>query len=126
MKEVLAVLRSTRVNHTKNALTAAGFLGFTCTSCLGRGKKLVDPNLLKLIMESGNLPMTAAGESMTEATRLIPKRIFSIIVSDERVKDAVDVIIAVNQTQNPGDGKIFISPIAESYSVRIGDQADVV
>ncbi|MDR2051630.1 MAG: P-II family nitrogen regulator [Deltaproteobacteria bacterium] len=126
MKEVLAVLRSTKVNHTKNALTAAGFLGFTCVSCLGRGKKLVDPNLLKLILESGNLPMTAAGEAMTEATRLIPKRIFSIIVPDGRVKDVVDVIIAVNQTQNPGDGKIFVTPVLESYSVRIGGEADVV
>jgi nitrogen regulatory protein PII 2 len=126
MKEIMAILRSTKVNHTKNALTAAGFLGFSCASCLGRGKKLVDPNLLKLIMESGNLPMTAAGESMTEATRLIPKRLFSIVIPDERVRDAVDVITAVNSTGNPGDGKIFVLPVLESYSVRLGDISDII
>ncbi|MDR2820127.1 MAG: P-II family nitrogen regulator [Desulfovibrio sp.] len=126
MKEIMAILRSTKVNHTKNALTAAGFLGFSCASCLGRGKKLVDPNLFKLIMDSGNLPMTAAGESMTEATRLIPKRIFSIVIPDERVRDAVDVITAVNSTGNPGDGKIFVLPVQESYSVRLGDISDII
>jgi nitrogen regulatory protein PII 2 len=126
MKEVMAILRSARVNHTKNALTAAGFLGFSCAACLGRGKKLIDPGLLKLIMDSGNLPLTAAGETMTEATRLIPKRLFSLIVPDERVRDAVDVIIAVNQTQNPGDGRIFVLPVMESYSVRLGEKADIL
>jgi nitrogen regulatory protein PII 2 len=125
MKEVLAILRSTKVNHTKNALTAAGFAGFSCAACLGRGKKLVDAGLIKLIMESGSLPMTAAGESMTEATRLIPKRVFSIVVPDERVEDAVNVLIAVNSTGNPGDGKIFVQPVAESYSVRMGEISGV-
>ena len=125
MKEILAILRSTKVNQTKRALTAAGFAGFSCASCLGRGKRLVDENLLRLIVESGNLPMSAAGESMTEATRLIPKRIFSLIVSESRVRDAVDVLIAVNSTGNPGDGKIFVLPVAESYSVRMGAINDI-
>jgi nitrogen regulatory protein PII 2 len=125
MKEIMAILRSTKINHTKSALTAAGFLGFSCAACLGRGKKLLDPGLLKMIMDSGNLPLTAAGETMTESTRLIPKRIFSLIVPDDRVRDAVDVLIAVNQTQNSGDGKIFVLPVIESYSVRLGAKADV-
>ncbi|MDR3175270.1 MAG: P-II family nitrogen regulator [Desulfovibrio sp.] len=125
MKEILAVLRSTKVNHTKNALAAAGFAGFTCAACLGRGKRLVDPALFRMIMESGNLPMTAVGESLTEATRLIPKRIFSLVVPDARVKDAVEVLIAVNSTGKPGDGKIFVLPIMESYSVRLGELNDV-
>ncbi|MDR1857209.1 MAG: P-II family nitrogen regulator [Desulfovibrio sp.] len=125
MKEILAILRTNKVNHTKNALTAAGFLGFTCAACLGRGKKLVDPAVLKLVMESGTLPMTAAGESMTEASRLIPKRIFSLIVDDHRVKDAVDVIIAVNSGGNPGDGRIFVLPVLESWSVRLGELSDI-
>lgn len=125
MKEVLAVVRSTKVNHTKQALTAAGFAGFTCNFCLGRGKKLVDPNLFKLIMDSGELPVSVAGEALSEATRLVPKRIFSIIVDDARVRDAVNVLIAVNSTGHPGDGKIFVLPVIESYSVRIGGLCDV-
>ncbi|MDR2199393.1 MAG: P-II family nitrogen regulator [Deltaproteobacteria bacterium] len=122
MKELMAVVRSNKVGKTKNALAAAGFPGFTCLPCLGRGKKLMDPGVLKLIMESGELPLTAAGESMTEASRLIPKRLFNIVVEDDRVSDVVDVLIAVNSTGHPGDGRIFILPVEESYSVRIGER----
>jgi nitrogen regulatory protein PII 2 len=124
VKEVMAIVRSTKVGQTKNALAAAGIPGFTCLPCLGRGKKLLDPGLLKLIVESGELPMTAAGESMTEASRLIPKRLFSFVLEDDRVKDAVDVIIAVNSTGHAGDGRIFVLPVRESYSVRLGAPAE--
>ncbi|MDR2350367.1 MAG: P-II family nitrogen regulator [Deltaproteobacteria bacterium] len=125
MKEIMAIVRSTKVGRTKNALAAAGFPGFTCVPCLGRGKKLMDPGVLKLIMESGELPLTAAGESMTEASRLIPKRLFNVIVEDERVRDAVDVIIAVNSSGHPGDGRIFVLPVTASYSVRLGAETEV-
>ncbi|MDR2387788.1 MAG: P-II family nitrogen regulator [Deltaproteobacteria bacterium] len=120
MKELMVIVRSTKVGQTKNALAGAGFPGFTCVPCLGRGKKLVDPGLLKLIMASGELPLTAAGESMTEASRLIHKRLFSIMVEDERVQDVTDILIAVNSTGHPGDGRIFVLPVEQSYSVRLG------
>jgi nitrogen regulatory protein PII 2 len=120
MKEVMAVVRTNKVGRTKEALAAAGFPGFTCIPCLGRGKKLLDPGLLKLIVESGQLPLTAAGESMTEATRLIPKRCFTLFVEDDRADDAVAVLIAVNSSGCPGDGKIFVLPVNESWSVRLG------
>jgi nitrogen regulatory protein PII 2 len=124
VKEILAIVRTSRVGPTKNALAAAGFPGFTCIPCLGRGKKLVDPGVLKLIMESGELPLTAAGESMTEASRLVPKRLFVVAVEDHRVNDAVDVLIAVNSTGHPGDGRIFVLPLADSYSVRLGQKVE--
>ncbi|MDR1656693.1 MAG: P-II family nitrogen regulator [Deltaproteobacteria bacterium] len=125
MRDLMVIVRTTKVSQTKNALAAAGFPGFTCAPCLGRGKKLVDPGVIKLIMESGELPLTAAGESMTEASRLIPKRLFHVIVEDERVQDAIDVLVAVNSTGHPGDGKIFVLPVDEAYNVRLGEQYGV-
>ncbi|MDR2459842.1 MAG: P-II family nitrogen regulator [Deltaproteobacteria bacterium] len=125
MKELMVIVRSTKVGQTKNALAAAGFPGFTCVPCLGRGKKLMDPGVLKLIMESGELPLTAAGESLTEAARLIPKRLFTIVVADERVQDAIDVLIAVNSSGHPGDGRIFVLPVKDSFSVRLGSPMEV-
>jgi nitrogen regulatory protein PII 2 len=125
MKEIMAIVRGNKVGQTKSALAAAGFPGFTCLPCLGRGKKLVDPGLLKLIMESGELPLTAAGESMTEASRLIPKRLFTLMVNDDRLRDAIDVLVAVNSTGHPGDGKIFVLPLLDSYSVRLGDRCEI-
>jgi nitrogen regulatory protein PII 2 len=125
MKELYAIVRTNKVGQTKNALAAAGFPGFTCIPCLGRGKKLMDPGVLKLIMESGDLPLTAAGESMTEASRLIPKRLFNIVVDDERVQDLCDVLVAVNGSGRPGDGRIFVLPVEDSYSVRLGEKCGV-
>jgi nitrogen regulatory protein PII 2 len=121
----MVIVRSNKVGQTKNALAAAGFPGFTCIPCLGRGKKLMNPGVLKLIMESGELPLTAQGESLTEASRLIPKRLFQIVVEDERVQDAVDVLIAVNSSGHPGDGRIFVLPVLESFTVRLGDTVGV-
>jgi len=43
------------------------------------------------------------------------------VVEDDQVDLAVKTIIKVNQTGNPGDGKIFILPIDETYKVRTGE-----
>ncbi|HAX51346.1 P-II family nitrogen regulator [Muricomes intestini] len=120
MKEIMAFIRSNKVNATKTALAEGGFPAFSCRKCLGRGKKSIDPELLNLVIAVGELPLDASGESLTEAIRLVPKRMFIVIVDDEKVKDAVDIIIETNQTGHQGDGKIFVLPIFESYRVRDG------
>lgn len=120
MKEIMAFIRPNKVNATKVALSEGGFPAFSCRPCLGRGKKSIDPELLKLVIATGELPMNTTGENLTEAVRLIPKRLFIVIVDDDKVKDAVDIMIEANQTGHPGDGKIFVLPMLESYRVRDG------
>ncbi|MCX7714540.1 MAG: P-II family nitrogen regulator [Clostridia bacterium] len=121
MKEVMAFIRVNKVNPTKDALAKAGFPAFVCRPCLGRGKKCVDPAVLRYVMETGDLPVSNVGESLTEGARLIPKRFFTLIVEDEQVDLAVNTIIKVNQTGNPGDGRIFVLPIEETFKVRTGE-----
>lgn len=121
MKEIMAIVRLNKVNVTKEALASAGFPAFTCRKVMGRGKKFVDPSLVQTIMETGELPVSPVGEYLTEGSRLIPKRYFTIIVPDECVKKVVDTIIEVNSTGNFGDGKIFVLPIDEAYRVRNGE-----
>lgn len=121
MKEVMAFIRVNKVNDTKKALGEAGFPSFTCRRVMGRGKKMLDPTVLKLVMDNGELPVSPVGEAMTETVRLIPKRFFTLVVEDESVKTVVDTLIRVNQTGNPGDGKIFIFDIPETYKVRTGE-----
>lgn len=121
MKEVMAFIRVNKVNDTKRALGEAGFPSFTCRRVMGRGKKMLDPAVLKVVMDTGELPISPVGEAMTETNRLIPKRFFTLVVEDESVKAVVDTIIRVNQTGNPGDGKIFIFDIPETYKVRTGE-----
>ena len=121
MKEVLAIIRMNMVNATKTALANAGYPAFSCRKCLGRGKKSVDMSMMQSLLEAGVPPTNSIGEHMTESGRLIAKRLFTIIVDDNQVDEVVAIIIDANQTGNPGDGKIFILPISEAYTVRTGE-----
>ncbi len=122
MKEVMAFIRQNKINRTKEALAEAGFPSFTCRKCLGRGKKSVDYSLVKSLIEDGEMPLTQSAEALTESSRLIPKRFFTLVVDDTEVQKVVKTIIDVNSTGNPGDGKIFVIPILESYRVRDGER----
>ena len=121
MKEVMAFIRLNMVGPTKEALSKAGFPSFSCRKCLGRGKKSIDPDILQKVLETGEIPVSPVGEYFTEGSRLIPKRFFTMVVNDDQVDAAVRTIVDTNQTGNPGDGKIFIIPITESYKVRTGE-----
>ncbi len=123
MKEVMAFIRTNRVNQTKAALSENGFPAFTCRPVLGRGKSGIDPGTLDVVLAQGELPRNAIGEHLTEAGRLIAKRVFTLIVNDADVKRVVEVIIETNRTGNKGDGKIFVLPIQEAYQVRNGELA---
>ena len=126
MREIMCFIRTNKVNDTKKTLAEHGFPAFTCRKCLGRGKKSIDPELLNTVLAAGELPLSPVGENLTEATRLIAKRYFTLIVDDKDVEKAVKAIIEVNQTGNPGDGKIFILPVTEAFSVRTGESTTVI
>jgi nitrogen regulatory protein PII 2 len=117
----MSFIRVNKVNETKRALAENGFPAFTCRKCLGRGKKSIDADLLNTVLAAGELPLSNIGEHVTEATRLIAKRFFTLIVEDQDVQKVVDVIITANQTGNPGDGRVFVLPIQETYTVRNGE-----
>lgn len=118
MKEVIGIIRSNKVNVTKESLAVAGFPAFTCRKVLGRGKKSIDMTLIENLILDENVPASPVAEDISEIGRLIPKRLFTLIVKDEDVKRVVDTIIKVNCTENPGDGKIFVLPINEVYRIR--------
>lgn len=124
MKEIMAIVRLNKVNATKNALADAGFPAFTCRKIMGRGKKAIDLALVKTIIDSEELPVSPIGEFISESSRLIPKRYFTLMVPDDKVDELVQVIMEVNSTGNPGDGKIFVIPMMESYRVRDGQLQD--
>ena len=121
MKEVMAFIRQNKINATKESLAEAGFPSFSCRKCLGRGKQAIDQNTLSLVMNTGELPVGAAGEHLTESYRLIPKRVITLIVNDEDVEKVVTTITKTNSTGNPGDGKIFVLPVQGSYKIRTGE-----
>ena len=123
MKEVLIIVRLNKVGQTKEALTKAGILGFTCRKVMGRGKKMYASELYS-VLEQGEVPANHIGECFTEGSRLIPKRVFTVMAQDEDVDKIVEAVMEVNSTGNPGDGKIFIMPVFEAYRIRDGKQQE--
>jgi nitrogen regulatory protein PII 2 len=121
MKEILAVIRQDKMNVTKVALAEAGVSSLNARKVLGRGKGNVDYRVL----HGAEAGQEAAIAQLGDGPRLIPKRLLSIVVTDERVPLVVDTIIKANQTQRPGDGKIFILPITDAVRVRTAEAGDV-
>lgn len=118
MKEVMAIIRMNKIGDTKKALAEAGFPSITCRKVYGRGKKKVNFELINDLIDDMPIAETDIIESITEAHRLISKRLLTIIVDDEDVQKVVDTIIESNQTGNMGDGKIFVSSIGDAIRVR--------
>jgi nitrogen regulatory protein PII 2 len=124
MKEVLAVIRPNKITPTKEALSAAGFPSLTVQPVVGRGRQSVDYALCADLNEHPEnraelLPLLAQGP------QLLAKRLLSLVVPDDRVSDVVDVLIAVNQTGAPGDGKVFVLPSTDAVRVSTGEAGSV-
>ena len=120
MKEVMAVIRMNMMNKTKKALTDAGISSMHARECLGRGKGLVDFNVLRGAEQGYEEAISLLGNSQ----RLVPKRMISMIVPDDLVDKIVSPVIETNQTGKSGDGKIFIMPVSEAYRVRTGERGN--
>jgi len=121
MKEIISVIRITKMNETKQALIDAGISAFTATGrVMGRGKGQVHYDILQGA-EEGH---PEAIEQLGNAPRLVAKRILTVVVPDELAQTAIDTIIKTNQTGKHGDGKIFVTPILETVRVRTGEAGD--
>jgi nitrogen regulatory protein PII 2 len=122
MKEIMAIVRINMMNKTKKALAEAGISSITARDALGRGKGLVDLTLL----EGAEKGYEEAVAQLGHGQRLIPKRIFFVVVPDNLVPKTVQTIIEVNKTGKSGDGKIFILPVADAIRVRTGETGNPV
>lgn len=120
MKEIMAVIRMNKINDTKRALNEAGISSFTATGRVqGRGKGQVDFRILHGATEGHPEAIRQLGEG----PRLVPKRLISVVVSDDWAQKTIDTIIKTNQTGSAGDGKIFVLPILEATRIRTGETA---
>ena len=120
MKEIIAVVRMNMMNRTKQALTEAGVAAFFAHEALGRGKGLVNPLVLQGAAQGREEALTVLGDK----DKLYPKRMVTAVVPDRDVEAVVQAIIAVNRTGQPGDGKIFVLPVADAVRVRTAETGE--
>ena len=117
MKEITAIIRMNKVQKTKDVLLECGFPSFTVRRVMGRGKQ-------RGLCFEFNPPLPNPEKEAETCIRFISKRMFTIIVDDENVNEVVQKIIEVNQTGNAGDGKIFVSSVAEAIRIRTGESGE--
>ncbi len=112
-----------KINETKRHLSENGFPVATCRKVYGRGAKKADYTLIEEILgNSIDIPQSKETlETISEAHRLIAKRLLMLVVNDEEVDKVVELIIEKNQTGNMGDGKIFVMPVADAIRVRTAE-----
>ncbi len=123
MKEIMAIIRMNKINPTKKALLDIGINSLTVRRVMGRGKMF---NVLSVLNEVG-IQEEVAGkivEGLVSGSRLIPKRLLTIVVQNSEAQKVVDTLIQVNQEGNAGDGKIFVLPILDAIRIRTGETGE--
>ncbi len=103
---VRAIVRPEKVNAVMSELMEAGFPAVTKLDVFGRGK------------QRG----VVVGDIQYDE---IPKEMLLLVVNDDDKDDVVKVIMRTARTGdngNFGDGRIFISPVLDAYTISTGKQ----
>ncbi len=106
MKKIEAVVRHFKLEDVKLALIEAGIRGMTISEVRGFGR------------QRGHSE-TYRGTDF--AVEFVPKSKVEVIVNDDQVDNVIDAIVRAAQTGSVGDGKIFVSDIAEVLRIRTNE-----
>jgi nitrogen regulatory protein PII 1 len=99
MKMIRAIVRPEKVEEVVDALDNAGYVALTKMDVIGRGKQ-----------KGIQLENIYYDE--------IPKTMLLLVAEDDVTKKIIEIIAESSFTGNFGDGKIFVSPVEEAYTVR--------
>lgn len=101
MLAVTAIIRPEKIIDVQDALYSRGFCAMTKTNVSGRGK------------ERG---IKVGDVLYQEMTKIM---IYMVVEDDEKdiVVDTIMQSAMTGESGNPGDGKIFVTPVYESYTI---------
>ncbi len=103
MKMIRAIVRPDSADAVTQGLADAGFYSMTKFSAFGRGKQ-------KGIM---------MGPVHYDE---LPKTLILMVVEDKDVPEILKLIKYKAYTGNFGDGKVFVSPVYDAFTVRTGQK----
>ena len=109
MKKIEATIRPEKLEPVRSSLAEIGILGMTISEVSGRGK------------QRGIALQWRAGEYRVE---FLPKIKMEIVVLDEDLGKALNIIVAKARTGERGDGKIFVIPVENAIRIRTGDEGE--
>ena len=109
MKKIEAIIKPFKLDDVKDALNEIGIVGMTISEVRGFGR------------QKGHKELFRGSEYVID---LLPKAKSELVVNDDKCQEVVDAILKSSRTGNIGDGKIFVSDLAEVYRIRTGETGD--
>ena len=106
MKKIEAIVRHYKLDEIKTALTEAGVQGMTVSEVRGFGR------------QRGHKEMYRGAEYTVD---FVPKVKIELAVADDILQTAIETILRVARTGQVGDGKIFVTNLAEVVRIRTGE-----
>ena len=110
MKKIEAIIRKTKFEDVKEALLSSDIDWFEYHDVHGIGQSR----------------QARIYRGVQYSTDVIERVAISIVCRDQFVEPTIQVIIQTAQTGEIGDGRIFVSDIIDTYSIRTGENGDTV
>lgn len=107
MKKIEAIIKPFKLDDVREALSEIGITGMTVCEVKGFGR------------QKGHTELYRGAEYMVD---FLPKVKLDIVLADEDVDRAVDVIVETAQAGKIGDGKIFVSDIERVVRIRTKEE----
>ena len=109
MKLITAVIKPFKLDEVREALLSVGVTGLTVTVVKGYGR------------QKGHTELYRGSEYEVD---LLPKTKIDIAVSDEQCVEVIEAVTKAANTNNIGDGKIFVSDITTVIRIRTGESGE--
>ena len=109
MKKIEAIIKPFKLDEVKDALQEANLQGITVLEAKGFGR------------QKGHTELYRGAEYVVD---FLPKVKLEIIVADDMLEGALEAIKGAAHTGRIGDGKIFVSDVAEAIRIRTGETGD--
>ena len=106
MKMIMAIIRPSKIDQVRLALTQLGIEGMTCSEVSGFGR------------QKGHTEIYRGAEY---AINFVPKIKLEIVISDDQLDTAIDAITETVNTGKIGDGKIFVFDVDKAIRIRTGE-----
>ena len=109
MKKIEAIIRHFKLEEVKTALSEQGISGMTISEVRGFGR------------QKGHTEMYRGTEYTVD---FVPKIKIEVVVADAKVQAVLDTIMRAARTGQVGDGKVFVSDLADVVRIRTGESGD--
>lgn len=109
MRKIEAVIRHYKLEDVKNALTQVGIVGMTVGEVRGFGR------------QRGHKEQYRGAEYSVD---FLPKLKLEVVVPDQDVSRAAEIISGTARTGRVGDGKLFITPLEQVIRIRTGEMGN--